>query len=55
MIYIIFEHTSSSESSLDLKLAPTHTALYLIFFYQINKDDKIRTRDHLIIKALIPC
>jgi hypothetical protein len=24
-------------------------------FYQINKDDEIRTRDHLVIKALIPC
>jgi hypothetical protein len=23
-------------------------------FYQINKDDEIRTRDHLVIKALIP-
>jgi hypothetical protein len=24
-------------------------------FYQINGDDEIRTRDHLVIKALIPC
>ena len=24
-------------------------------FYQINKDGEIRTRDHLVIKALIPC
>jgi hypothetical protein len=24
-------------------------------FYQINRDDEIRTRDCLIIKALIPC
>jgi hypothetical protein len=29
---------------------------YLVLnFYQINKDDEIRTRDHLVIKALIPC
>jgi len=27
----------------------------LNFFYQINEDDEIRTRDHLVIKALIPC
>jgi len=26
-----------------------------LFFYQINKDGEIRTRDHLIIKTLIPC
>jgi hypothetical protein len=24
-------------------------------FYQINGDGKIRTRDRLVIKALIPC
>jgi hypothetical protein len=24
-------------------------------FYQINKDGEIRTRDRLVIKALIPC
>jgi len=24
-------------------------------FYQINGDDEIRTRDRLVIKALIPC
>jgi hypothetical protein len=23
-------------------------------FYQINKNDKIRTHDHLVIKTLIP-
>jgi hypothetical protein len=29
---------------------------YLVLnFYQINGDDEIRTRDHLVIKALIPC
>jgi len=29
---------------------------YLVFnFYQINGDDEIRTRDRLVIKALIPC
>jgi hypothetical protein len=26
-----------------------------IIFYQINRDDKIQTRDRLVIKALIPC
>ena len=31
-------------------------SLYLVLnFYQINRDGEIRTRDHLIIKALIPC
>jgi hypothetical protein len=29
--------------------------LMLNFFYQINRDGEIRTRDHLIIKALILC
>jgi hypothetical protein len=30
--------------------------LYLVLnFYQINEDDEIRTRDRLVIKALIPC
>jgi hypothetical protein len=24
-------------------------------FYEINGEGEIRTRDHLIIKALIPC
>ena len=24
-------------------------------FYQINRDDEIRTYDRLVIKALIPC
>jgi hypothetical protein len=24
-------------------------------FYQINRDGEIRTRDRLVIKALIPC
>jgi hypothetical protein len=29
---------------------------YLVLnFYQINRDDEIRIRDHLVIKALIPC
>ena len=29
---------------------------YLVLnFYQINEDGKIRTRDHLVIKVLIPC
>ena len=29
---------------------------YLVLnFYQINKNDEIWTRDHLVIKALIPC
>jgi hypothetical protein len=29
---------------------------YLVLnFYQINEDGEIRTRDRLVIKALIPC
>jgi len=29
---------------------------YIILnFYQINRDDEIRTHDRLVIKALIPC
>jgi len=31
MIYIILQHTPSSESPLDLKLAQTHITLCLIF------------------------
>jgi hypothetical protein len=31
MIYIILQHTTSSENHLDLKLAQTHITLYLIF------------------------
>jgi len=27
----------------------------VLIFYQINEDGEIRTRDHLVIKALIPC
>ena len=27
----------------------------MLDFYQINRGGEIRTRDHLIIKALIPC
>jgi hypothetical protein len=27
----------------------------MLNFYQINKNDEIRTRDHVVIKALIPC
>jgi hypothetical protein len=27
----------------------------MLNFYQINEDGEIRTRDHLVIKALIPC
>jgi hypothetical protein len=27
----------------------------MLNFYQINKDNEIRTRDRLVIKALIPC
>jgi hypothetical protein len=27
----------------------------VLFFYQINGGGEIRTRDHLVIKALIPC
>jgi len=26
-----------------------------LIFYQINEDSKIRTRDRLVIKTLIPC
>jgi len=37
-----------------LKLAQAHITLCLIF-YQINGDGEIQTRDHLVIKALIPC
>jgi hypothetical protein len=40
---------------LGLKLAQAHITLCLIFFfYQINGDGEIRTRDRLVIKALIP-
>ena len=31
-----------------------YITLYLIF-YQINKDEKIQTRDRLIIKGMILC
>jgi hypothetical protein len=31
MIYIILQHTSSSENLLDLKLVQAHITLYLIF------------------------
>jgi len=35
----------------------TYTCLlyFVLNFYQINRDDEIRTRDHLVIKALISC
>jgi hypothetical protein len=53
----------------DLYYSPTHylkwkpfeletctDPYYLVLnFYQINEDDEIRTRDRLVIKALIPC
>jgi hypothetical protein len=26
----------------------------MLYFYQINENDKIQTRGHLVIKALIP-
>jgi hypothetical protein len=45
----------SSESPLGLKLAQAHITLCLIFFYQINRDGEIRTRNRLVIKALISC
>ena len=44
-----------------LKLKPfgletcTDSHYLVLNFYQINRDDEIRTRDHLVIKALIPC
>ena len=35
---------------------PLKCPLYLVLnFYQINRDDEIRTRDRLVIKILIPC
>jgi hypothetical protein len=38
------------------KLETCTNSYYLVFnFYQINSDDEIRTRDRLVIKALIPC
>jgi len=43
----------SSENSLILKFTQIYIILCLIFIYQINKDDKIQTRDRLIIKILI--
>jgi hypothetical protein len=42
-----------------LKLFKLETCIDLLYFmlnfYQINRDGEIRTRDHLVIKALIPC
>ena len=52
IIYIILQHTPSSENSLDLKLAHALNTLCL-FFYQINGNGKIQTCDCLVIKALI--
>ena len=31
------------------------TGLPAVKFYQINRDNEIRTRDHLVIKTLILC
>jgi len=52
MIYIILYHTFISESFFGFETCtdPYH---FVFNFYQINKDDKIRTRDRLIIKILI--
>jgi hypothetical protein len=54
MIYIILKSTPSSENPLSLKLVQAHI-IFVLNFYKINGDGEIRTRDHLVIKALIPC
>jgi len=52
IIYIIFKHIPSNKNFLNLKFKQVY---YLILnFYQINKDGEIRTRDHLVIKVMIP-
>jgi len=33
----------------------TDSHYFLLNFYQINEDGEIRTRDRMVIKALIPC
>ena len=33
----------------------TDSHYFVLNFYQINRDGEIRTRDRLVIKALIPC
>jgi hypothetical protein len=58
MIYIIYTCSLTKHS---LKWKPfrleTYTSLHylMLIFYQINRDGEIRTRDCLVIKALIPC
>jgi len=56
IIYIIFKHIFLNENSLIFGLETWTGSHYLVLnFYQINEDCEIRTRDRLIIKALIPC
>jgi hypothetical protein len=55
MIDIVLLPTSLSENYLDLKSAQTHTILcyYLILIKKENENNKIQTRDHSVIHALI--
>jgi hypothetical protein len=53
--YILYYYLTHPLNWKSFELETCTNLYYLVFnFYQINKDDKIRTRDRLIIKILIP-
>ena len=53
--FILFSNTSTQVKALWAWNLHRPTLSYDWFFYQINGDGEIRTRDHLVSKALIPC
>jgi hypothetical protein len=51
---MLFSKTSPQVKALETCTGP-HYLVLNFFFYQINRDGEIRTRDRLVIKVLIPC